>query len=212
MDNVLSAIMHTGDIRKIKLMAHVKQYRKDLNVLMDQLDFDVLEKIVTTIIDAHKAKKTIYVCGNGGSAATSSHFQVDFGFSVRYFTQRRIKIRSLTDQVPMITAIGNDISYDEIFSDQMKDNFEEGDVLIAISASGNSNNVIKAVEYANLIGGTSIGLVGFDGGKLKEVAKICLHTPNPIKQYGPIEDLHMILDHMILSYLALDEEFLSLKY
>ena len=211
MENVLGLVILKRDRRKMDLLAHLNEYRKNLDELMNQINIDVLEDIVTTIINAHKEKKTIFVCGNGGSAATSSHFQVDFGFFVRYFTKRRIKIRSLTDQVPMITAIGNDHSYDDIFSDQMKDNFEKGDVLIAISASGNSNNVIKAVEYANQIGGISIGLVGFDGGKLKEVAQICLHTPNPIKQYGPIEDLHMILDHMMVSYLAKDEEFLSLK-
>ena len=209
MDNVLN----TDDtlIRKIKLSAHVKEYKKRLNDLLDLIDLDILEKIVEKFVAAYKLNNTIYVCGNGGSAATSSHFQVDFGFFVRYFTQRRIKIRSLTDQVPMITAIGNDHSYEDIFSDQLKDNFEDGDVLIAISASGNSANIIKAVEFANDNGGISIGLVGFDGGKLKEVAQICLHTPNPSKQYGPIEDLHMIIDHMLVSYLAKDEEFLSIK-
>ena len=111
----------------------------------------------------------------------------------------------------MITAVGNDNSYDDIFLEQLRDNFSEGDVLIAISASGNSKNVIKASEYANKLGGKTIALVGFEGGKLKETAQICLHTPNPPKEYGPIEDLHMILDHMIVSYLAKDEEFLSVQ-
>ncbi len=197
--------------RKENLKNHVIEYKKALNDLMDLVDLDILEKIVSEFIRAHKEGKTVYVVGNGGSAATASHFQVDFGFFVRYFTTKRIKIRSLTDNVPMITAIGNDHSYNDIFIDQMKDNFNAGDVLIAISASGNSMNVVKAAEYANELGGVSIGFVGFEGGKLKEVSQICMHTPNPVKQYGPIEDLHMILDHMMVSYLAKDEEFLSIK-
>ncbi len=195
--------------RRDNLETHLKKYRESLNNILDKIDIDILEKIISSFIQAHKNSNTIYVCGNGGSAATSSHFQVDFAFFVRNFTNKRIKIRSLTDQVPYITAIANDYSYEDIFVEQMRDNFEEGDVLVAISASGNSMNVIKAVEYANDHDGISIGLVGFEGGKLKETSQICLHTPNPQKEYGPIEDLHMILDHMLVSYLAKDEEFLS---
>lgn len=197
--------------RKQELTNHFNEYKIALDRLMDSIDIDILEAIVARFIKAHKEGKTVYVCGNGGSAATSSHWQVDFGFFVRYFAKKRMKFRSLTDQVPMLTAIGNDHSYEDIFVDQMIDNFEEGDVLVAISASGNSMNVIKAVEYANKVGGTSIGLVGFKGGKLKEVSQICLFTPNPEKQYGPIEDLHMIVDHIMVSYLAKDEEFLSIQ-
>ncbi|MBZ0200446.1 MAG: SIS domain-containing protein, partial [Ignavibacteriaceae bacterium] len=153
--------------RKKELENHFNEYKKSLNDLIDIIDINILEQIIARFIKAHKENKTVFVCGNGGSAATSSHWQVDFGFFVRYFTKKRMKFRSLTDQVPMITAIGNDHSYEDIFVDQMIDNFNEGDVLVAISASGNSMNVVKAVEYANKMGGTSIGLVGFKGGKLK---------------------------------------------
>jgi len=197
--------------RKELLTNHFVEYKQSLNKLLDSIDLQVLEEIIKIIIQAYKKNKTIFVCGNGGSAATASHWQVDFGFFVRYFTNKRIKIRSLTDQVPMITAIGNDHSYEDIFVDQLVDNFEEGDVLIAISASGNSMNVVKAAEFANEKGGISIGLVGFRGGKLKEVSQICLFTPNPEKQYGPIEDLHMIIDHILVSYLSKDEEFLEVQ-
>jgi D-sedoheptulose 7-phosphate isomerase len=198
--------------RKEILQSHFNEYRNSLNTLLDKVDMSVLEKIVSVIIQAHKHGKTIYVAGNGGSAATASHYHVDFAFSVRYFNKnKRIKIRSLTDHVPMITAIGNDLSYEDIFVEQLKDNFQSGDVLILISASGNSMNVIKAAQYANEHGGTSIGFVGFSGGKLKDTCSICLFTPNPDKQYGPIEDLHLILDHLMVSYLEKDEEFLSIK-
>ena len=197
-------------MRKEKLIAHADEYRDKLFTLFDKIDFSVLEKITETIVNAYKNDKTIYVAGNGGSAATASHYQVDFGFFVRYFKKKRIKVRSLTDHSPLMTAIGNDNSYEEVFTQQMQDHFNEGDVLIAISASGNSMNVVKAAEYATSLGGTSIGLVGFEGGKLKDSCDICLFTPNPKGDYGPIEDLHMILCHMLVSYLRKDEEFMSL--
>lgn len=197
-------------MRKEKLIKHVEEYRTKLSDLFDQVDYDVLEKITSIIVDTYKNENTIYVAGNGGSAATASHYQVDFGFFVRYFKKKRIKVRSLTDHSPLMTAIGNDNSYEEVFTQQMQDHFRKGDVLIAISASGNSMNVVKAAEYASELGGTSIGLVGFEGGKLKDACDVCLFTPNPKGDYGPIEDLHMIICHMLVSYLQNDEEFMSL--
>lgn len=197
-------------MRKEKLVTHVDEYKNKLIALFNEIDFDVLEKITQTIVTAYKNDKTIYVAGNGGSAATASHYQVDFGFFVRYFKKKRIKVRSLTDHSPLMTAIGNDNSYEEVFTQQMQDHFQKEDVLIAISASGNSMNVVKAAEYATSLGGTSIGLVGFEGGELKNSCDICLFTPNPKGDYGPIEDLHMILCHMLVSYLREDEEFMNL--
>lgn len=197
-------------MRKQQLIKHAEEYQQKLNDLFGQIDFDVLEQITATIIEAYKNDKTIYVAGNGGSAATASHYKVDFGFFVRYFKKKRIKVVSLTDHSPLMTAIGNDNSYYEVFTQQMQDYFNEGDVLIAISASGNSMNVVKAAEYANELGGISIGLVGFEGGKLKDACKIPLFTPNPKGDYGPIEDLHMIICHLLVSYLREDEEFMSL--
>ena len=197
-------------MRRAKLVEHVNDYRLKLTALYDLINFEDLEKIVTNIIEAYKHGKTIYVAGNGGSAATASHYQVDFGFFVRYFKKRRIKVRSLTDHSPLMTAIGNDNSYEQVFAQQMQDNFNQGDVLIAISASGNSMNLVRAVEYANELGGISIGLVGFDGGKLKDVCSVSLFTPNPKGDYGPIEDLHMSICHMLVSYLREDVEFMKL--
>jgi len=136
--------------------------------------------------------------------------QADFSFFVRYFTKFRPKVIALTNCMPLITAVGNDTSFDDIFIEQMKGHFTEGDVLLTISASGNSGNVIRAAEYANELGGTSVAFVGFTGGKLKEVSKISLHTPNEKGDYGPIEDLHMILNHIIVNYLAIDKMFLSI--
>ncbi|MDR1556297.1 MAG: SIS domain-containing protein, partial [Tannerellaceae bacterium] len=110
----------------------------------------------------------------------------------------------------MLTAVGNDTSFDDIFVEQMRGCFRQGDVVICISASGNSENVIRAAEYANQAGGTSIGFIGFSGGRLKEVTAISLYTENPRGDYGPIEDLHMIYDHLMISYLVKDPEFLNI--
>lgn len=196
--------------RKEALKKHFNDYRMKLDLLLDQIDLDSLEAVVETIVQAYRNDNTVYVVGNGGSASTASHMQVDFGFFVRYFKNRRIKVRSLTDNMAFVTAIGNDNSYEDIFTEQMKDNFNAGDVLIGISASGNSMNVVNAAALANSMGGTSVGFVGFDGGKLKEVSKICIHTANPKGEYGPVEDLHLILDHLIVTYLEKDQEFMSL--
>lgn len=197
--------------RKINIQNYFSSYRERLNNLLDAVDINALEKVIETMIDTFKNGKTVYVCGNGGSAATASHIQADFSFFVRYFTKFRPKVRALTDNVPMITAIGNDTSFNDIFVEQLKGHFEEGDTIICISASGNSENVIRAAQYANDNNGTSIAFVGFSGGKLLEVAHHSLYTPNPKGDYGPIEDLHMIYDHIIVNYLSKDEEFLSIS-
>ncbi|MEE9910700.1 MAG: SIS domain-containing protein [Deltaproteobacteria bacterium] len=197
--------------RKESIQTYFTDYRKRLDNLLDQVNLDDLEKVIAAMATAFKNGKTVYVCGNGGSAATASHMQADFMFFVRYFTKFRPKVRALTDNVPMLTAVGNDTSFNDIFIEQLKGHFEEGDAIVCISASGNSENVVKAAQYANEHGGTSIGFIGFTGGKLKETCTVSLYTPNPKGDYGPIEDLHMIYDHLIVNYLSQDKEFLSIK-
>ena len=196
--------------RKEKLSFYLENYKTRLNILLNLIEIDVLEQVVTCMINAFKNGNTVYVAGNGGSAATASHIQADFSFFVRYFTKFRPRMIALTDNVPLMTAIGNDNAFEDIFVEQMKGHFSKGDVLISISASGNSANVVKAAELANELGGTTIAFVGFQGGKLKEVSKIAMHTPNPKGDYGPIEDLHMIFGHLIVNYLSEDDEFLAI--
>lgn len=197
-------------MRKENLIKHFTEYREKLDNLYEQIDFDILEKITSIIIDAYKNGNTIFIAGNGGSAATASHYQVDFGFFVRYFKKKRLKVRSLTDHTPLISAIGNDNGFEYIFYEQLRDHFMPGDTLISISASGNSMNLIRAIDFVNESKGTSIGLVGFDGGKLKDACSIVLFTPNPKGDYGPIEDLHMSLCHILVSFLQYDEEFMKI--
>ena len=196
--------------RKKLVTEFLSSYKQRLIELLDSIDIDMLESIIDAMVKAFKNGNTMYVVGNGGSAATASHIQADFQFFVRYFTNFRPKVVALTDNVPLMTAISNDNSYEDVFFEQMKGMFNKGDLLLAISASGNSPNVIKAVEYANELGGTTIGFCGFSGGKLKVISHLPLYTPNKDKDYGPIEDLHMILDHVLVNYLSQDEEFLSI--
>ncbi len=196
--------------RKEQVAEFVKSYKERLICLFDSMDLNMLDSIVDAMVKAFKNGNTMYVVGNGGSAATASHIQADFRFFVRYFTDFRPKVVALTDNVPLMTAISNDNSYEDVFVEQMKGVFNEGDLLLAISASGNSPNVIKAVEFAKQLGGKTIGFCGFSGGKLKELSDMPLYTPNENKDYGPIEDLHMILDHILVNYLSQDKEFLSI--
>jgi len=196
--------------RKKHLVSFLESYKQRLNNLFDSIDIEILEAIIKSLITAFKEGKTLYVAGNGGSAATASHIQADFQFFVRYFTDFRPKVVALTDNVPLITAISNDHSYEDVFVEQMKGIFNEGDIFLAISASGNSPNVVKAVKYAKELGGKTIAFCGFKGGLLKEISDMPLYTPNKDKDYGPIEDLHMILDHVIINFITQDEEFLNI--
>ena len=193
-----------------KVGHYLNGYKQRLNSILEEIDVSALESVIQAMITAFKNGNTVYVIGNGGSAATASHMQADFSFFVRYFTKFRPKIFALTDNTPIITAVGNDTSFHDIFKEQLRGRFVPGDVLIAISASGNSPNLVVATEFANSLGGVTIAFVGFQGGKLNELAQLPLYTPNPKGDYGPIEDVHMILNHVIVNYLSTDEEFLSI--
>lgn len=193
------------------LFDHVNTYQSKINALFANLDIAELDRVIKRIILAFKEGNSIYIAGNGGSAATASHIHEDFVFYSRHFTEKRLKVVSLTNNIPFITAVANDVGYEDIFVEQMRSNFNKGDILIVISASGNSKNVIRAVEYANKIGGTSIAFVGFNGGQLKNISDICLFTSNPKGDYGPIEDMHLILGHLIISYFSVNNNFMKLS-
>ena len=197
--------------RTENLKQYWAEYRQKLNDLFDQVNIDDVSKVLTTMIEAWKQRHTVYVCGNGGSAATASHMQVDFRYFIRHFSKFHPSIVSITDHAPMMTAIGNDTDFLDVFKDQLKGNIHDGDVLICISASGNSMNLVRAAQYAKTCGATTIAYVGFLGGPLKEVCDLSLYTPNPIGDYGPIEDLHMMYNHLMVNYLGKDEEFLTLE-
>jgi D-sedoheptulose 7-phosphate isomerase len=179
---------------------YTSAYLTHLTQIFSRLDHSAIEKFIELLLDARNERKRIYFIGNGGSAATASHFANDLAVGTRS-KNLPFSVMSLTDNTPIITAIGNDYGYDQVFVKQLESYFKTGDILVAISASGNSPNILKAVEYVNYNKGIVVGLTGFDGGKLKNLVDIAIHVPTEKGDYGPVEDVHMILDHLIGTYL-----------
>ena len=162
---------------------------------IEKLDMDAINDAVSAIWSAYEREATIYIFGNGGSAATASHFVGDFNKGISENKEKKFNFVCLSDNVPTMMAIANDISYDEIFRYQLKGRLKQTDLVIGISGSGNSKNVINAVEYAKEIGTPVIGITGYDGGRLKALADF--HMDANIDDMQISEDLHMIFDHMM---------------
>lgn len=178
-----------------------KSYCSYLSELLAGLDYDAIQKVTELILQARDNGKTVYVIGNGGSAATASHIANDFLIGTTRITNKPFKFVALTDNNAVMTCIANDFGYEEVFLRQLKSLMTSGDMLIAISASGNSPNVINCVEYANNMKNETMAFTGFDGGKLAKSAKTVINVGTPKGEYGPVEDIHMVLDHLISSYI-----------
>lgn len=177
----------------------IDQYFSALKSAIDHISRSELSKFLNILLDALERKASIYIMGNGGSAATASHFAADFNKGLSYGKARRFRMICLNDNVPTLTAYANDVSYEDIFVEQLRNFLEKKDVVIAISGSGNSRNVLKAVEYANETGACTVGIAGYDGGKLKKIAKY--HVIVPMNDMQITEDLHMVFDHLAYSVL-----------
>lgn len=177
-----------------------KSYFDYLKQIFDQIDLSEITVFVEVILDARERGATIFFMGNGGSAATASHFANDLAFGSNEY-DKPFKVMSITDNVSVLTALGNDYGYEEIFVRQMRVYGEKGDVLVGISASGNSPNLLSAFEYSLTAGIKTVALTAFDGGMMKLKAEHGIHIPTGMKEYGPAEDVHMILDHLVVSYL-----------
>jgi len=184
-------------------MPYPETYRAELLDAIDSVDLEAVGRAIEILSRARAESRRIFVCGNGGSASTASHFATDLVKGASFGRTTRFRIMALTDSLPTITAYSNDVSYDCIFTEQLKNFAEPGDVLIAISSSGNSPNVLHAVEYANSIGCTTIALSGRDGGKLGPCCGVNILVNHA--HTGRIEDLHMIVLHMI-GYYFMEEE------
>ena len=175
----------------------IKRYIALEREVLERIDVEQLNAALNLLNETRLRKGRIYICGNGGSAATASHFQNDFNKGVSEHVDIPFRFTCLNDNVATLMAIANDIGYEEVFRFQLRGNLEENDILIAISGSGNSKNVINAVEYAKANGNKVIGLTGYSGGKLKEHSDIALHVPVDSMQIA--EDLHMMFDHLMMS-------------
>lgn len=180
-------------------MDYINSLKNYLNTeieIIKKLDLDAINKVMNVLEEARLNDRNIFICGNGGSAATASHFASDFNKGVSMELDKKYKFECLSDNVPMMMAVANDISYDEIFRIPLKNKMHKNDVFIGISGSGNSKNVVNAMEYAKSISGTTIAIVGYNGGKLKEMADYSIHVN--VDNMQITEDLHMVMDHLMM--------------
>ena len=178
----------------------IRAYLSQLKSTIDAVSVEGINELMDILVKARNEDKTIFIMGNGGSAATASHFVCDFNKGLSFEGQKKFRFICLNDNIPSLMAYANDLSYEEIFVGQLQNFFHEGDVVIGISGSGNSMNVIKAINYANEKGGVTIGLTGYDGGKLFKIAAHNVHIP--INDMQITEDLHMVLDHCMMKVLS----------
>lgn len=177
----------------------VKDYTFKLNKLMDNIDLDAINEFYETILnlDSHS---TIYIMGNGGSSSTASHMANDLAVGLKIRKIKDLKVYSLSDNSAITYAISNDTGFENVFYMQLKNILKPNDIVVAFSCSGNSPNIIKAIEYAKDIKCKTIGLTGFDGGKLSQLSDINIHFETQKNEYGLVEDAHGMVNHIIFSY------------
>jgi len=175
-----------------------RRYKYQLLNALETIDLQAVAHAIGMLSEARDTNRHIFICGNGGSASTASHFVCDMVKGASFNRHSRFRIMALTDSLPTITAYSNDVGYDCVFAEQLKNFAQPGDVFIAISGSGNSANVVCAMEYANSLGCETIAMTGRDGGKLGPLAKLQIRVAEP--HMGRIEDGHMIVCHMICYY------------
>ena len=177
---------------------HARNYLDSLKKNLDEIPLENVESITEILYQAYKENKQVFIMGNGGSASTASHFACDLGKGTIIEGKPRFRVISLNDNISLITALSNDFGYDEVFREQLMNLVNQGDIVIAITGSGNSTNVLKAIDYARSRGAITIGFIGFDGGNLKERVdkEITVSSTN----YGQVEDIHLTLEHLITQF------------
>lgn len=190
---------------RLDLDEFVSGYLNEVKRCLNALDKTKIEIAVDMIVEAYKNDQKVFVLGNGGSASTASHMACDLGKGTLHrvydYAERRLKVISLTDNVALMTALANDLSFEDIFVQQLRNLVETGDLVIALSGSGNSPNVVKAMRYAKSRGAKTIGLLGFkNGGKIAKLVDCSIIVDSTY--YGPIEDIQLILNHLIVSCIA----------
>jgi D-sedoheptulose 7-phosphate isomerase len=186
-------------------MERIQKYISHLQGVLERLSLADVRQSIDLVMDAYHADRQIFVIGNGGSASTASHIACDLGKGTSIPGKRRFRVISLTDNVATMTAWSNDACYEDVFVEQLKNLVRPLDLVIAISASGNSENVLRAVRYANEIGCKTVGWTGFGGGKLAGLTDVSVVVDSG--EYGPVEDAHHILNHVLHAWIR--EEFAS---
>ena len=175
--------------------SHITAYLTSLQSLLAELSIEQIEHVLDVFEQAYREDRTIFICGNGGSASTASHWVCDFSKGTTAEKGRRLRMICLGDNLPMLTAYANDVNYESVFSEPVKTFVRPKDVVVLLTASGNSPNVLAAAKAARDMGATTVGLIGFGGGKLASLVDFQITVQ--CREYGPVEDLHLILDHII---------------
>jgi len=172
-------------------------YFRGLSMTLKQLPYAEIDEIAKTLLRAYRDQRVVFLFGNGGSAALASHLACDLGKGTAGLGRERFRVLSLTDNVPLMTAWANDSRYEDIFTEQMRNFIQPGDVTLAISGSGNSPNVLNALRLARDSGADTIGFSGFNGGKMKSLCRLCVVVPSDNMQV--IEDVHLGISHCVFS-------------
>lgn len=172
------------------------KYFSEIKSVLDSLDISAIEKVVDLLYSTYSNGNYIFIMGNGGSASAASHFACDINKGVSHPFLKKYRVISLSDNIPLITAYANDISYEDVFIEQMKNYLEPGALVIGISGSGNSRNILKAIDYANENSAVTVGLTGFDGGVLAK--KVSVNVNVGINDMQKCEDVHLMLIHLIM--------------
>src|SRR6266516_1140552 len=175
---------------------HIDQYLQDLQAAIDAVPRDRLAAMGEMLFRAYRNGKQVFTVGNGGSASTASHMAADLGKNTIGPNMRRFRIISLNDNTAFVTSLANDLGYESIFSEQIVNLIRAGDLLVAISASGNSPNVLRAMHYARDQSAAVLGILGFDGGQAVELADLAVVVP--VSHYGVVEDVHLIINHILV--------------
>lgn len=170
-------------------------YFSDLKVTLDQISMEVVEQVIDLLHEARLEGRKIFIMGNGGSASTASHFACDLGKNTRMKSLPNFRVIGLADNMAIFSALANDEGYGHVFSQQLASLVEAKDIVIGISASGKSPNVLNAIDVARDAGAKTIGFTGFDGGQLAKMVDINLHVPSSCIEH--VEDIHLMLEHMI---------------
>jgi D-sedoheptulose 7-phosphate isomerase len=177
-------------------MQPLKQYIDDLQATLELLPIHLVDELVSILQEARLNQRQVFIMGNGGSASTASHFAADLGKNTRWSPLPDFRVLGLTDNMAILTAYANDEGYENVFAQQLASFVRPNDVVIAISASGNSKNVLHAIQLAKQVKARTIGLTGFDGGLLGSMVDVHIHIPSNIIEQ--VEDIHLIIEHMVV--------------
>ncbi len=181
----------------------VQTYISELQATLSQLPEEHIHQVIQLLRECRTSRRQVFIMGNGGSASTASHFVCDLGKNTRRMGLPHFRVIGLSDNMPIFSALANDDGYESVFAQQLEALLQPGDVVVAISASGNSPNVVNAVQLAKQMGATTVGFTGFDGGRLKSLVDIEIHVASQCIEH--VEDIHLALEHMITKALKKTE-------